>query len=184
MRKYELMPCSKCAKEMRVREDYIKKHTGICMSCQKTGNKNALKHGGTRNKERLYGIWIGLKSRRYQRPVQVCDDWINNYESFRNWALNNGYQDHLTIDRINNSEGYSPQNCQWITLEENSAKDKRIYQDYELEYVVGLRGNMTQIEFAKKLGVSRNTVQRVEKRLKNINNGKQRNHISAHSSRG
>lgn len=154
--------CSKCHKVMLVRRDYLSKHSGVCLSCQKIGNCIAKKHGDY--KSRLYKIWVGMFHRRYRVSPDVCAEW-HDYEEFRKWSECNGYSDNLTIDRINPSAGYSPDNCQWITHEYNSGKDKRIL-------VGGLGANvksdrislgMTQVEYAKHIGVSRNTVQRAER---------------------
>ena len=56
------------------------------------------------------------------RGIKICDEWLNNYMAFENWALNNGYQEGLTIDRINNDGNYEPSNCRFITFSENSKK--------------------------------------------------------------
>jgi hypothetical protein len=45
----------------------------------------------------------------------MCDEWNESFESFRNWAYNNGYNDSLTIDRKNNDKGYSPDNCRCVS---------------------------------------------------------------------
>jgi hypothetical protein len=55
------------------------------------------------------------------RGIKLCSKW-QAFEPFRNWALANGYEDHLTIDRIDNDGNYEPGNCQWITRSENSRK--------------------------------------------------------------
>lgn len=91
------------------------------------------KHGDSRPQTRLYRAWADMKKRcvnpnnkayKYygKRGIKVCAQWKDNYRAFKFWAILNGYQDNLTIDRIDNDGDYSPQNCQWITCSENSKK--------------------------------------------------------------
>lgn len=83
-------------------------------------------HGET--KTRLHKIWSGMIERCSrkkhihfkdygERGICVCEDWLV-YENFRDWALNNGYGNKLTIDRINNNGNYEPNNCRWIPMKE------------------------------------------------------------------
>ena len=78
-------------------------------------------------KNRLYNIWNSMKDRCYNsnnnrydnygnKGIIVCDEWKNNFENFKQWALNNGYSDDLSIDRINNDGNYEPNNCRWTTM--------------------------------------------------------------------
>jgi hypothetical protein len=60
------------------------------------------------------------------RNIKVCFEW-HEFEPFYNWAIKNGYNDDLTIDRINNDGNYEPENCQWLSRSENSRKE---YFDY------------------------------------------------------
>lgn len=85
---------------------------------------------------RLFRIWTGMKDRclnpkskywkRYGgRGIKVCDEWRADFAAFRLWALSHGYASDLTIDRIDNDKSYSPDNCQWLTREENTKKANR-----------------------------------------------------------
>ena len=60
------------------------------------------------------------------RGITLYDKW-NDYENFKEWSLQNGYQDNLCIDRIDNDGNYEPDNCQWITIGENTAKANTLY---------------------------------------------------------
>lgn len=165
---YVSLTCEKCGKEMCVRSDYISKKTKLCQSCVSINNHHAKKHGGY--KTRLYRIWLSLSHRNYNTyNPSVCEEWKNDFSVFREWALSNGYADNLTIDRINNKGNYEPSNCRWITQGENGRRARQIFSHEEMVKYYNLRKELklTQVEMAHKLGVSRNTIQRLERKIRN-----------------
>ncbi|UUV46336.1 hypothetical protein [Bacillus phage vB_BanS-Thrax2] len=85
---------------------------------------------------RLYNSWCRMRYRCYNvnhekykwyggAGIKVCSDW-HDYLSFKEWALNNGYDNDLTIDRIDVTGNYEPLNCQWLTAQENIEKEYTI----------------------------------------------------------
>ncbi len=169
-RKYLKISCDKCNKIMFIRSDYAKKHSGYCQSCGKVGNKNAATHG--LSKTRLYRIWTGLSHRRYNYGnPEICEEW-RNFDNFKKWSIANGYNENLCIDRINTNSGYNPNNCQWITVSENSRKDRIIFNESESNVIFNewINTNITQREQANKYNCSRNTIQRIHKKHKILNN--------------
>lgn len=116
------------------------------------GNKNAQKHGmkGTR----IYRIWKAMKTRclnpnfkRYDRyggrGIKICDLWMD-FLPFYQWAMSAGYSDELSIDRINNDDGYYPENCRWATKSQQR-------RNYSQNHYVSIDGNIMILTDASKI---------------------------------
>ncbi|EHQ88287.1 hypothetical protein [Desulfosporosinus youngiae] len=91
------------------------------------------KHGDVGSK--LYNTWGNMRSRCYNknrpdypyyggRGITICKEWRDSYQSFKMWALQNGYHDGLTIERADNNKGYFPDNCLFATRFQQS-RNKR-----------------------------------------------------------
>lgn len=96
--------------------------------------------------ERLNHIWYGMKERCYNkssksyinygaRGITMCEEWKNSYKSFEEWAIDNGYDRTLTIDRIDVNGDYEPLNCKWSTRQEQSL-NQRVHKNTQ----TGIRG--------------------------------------------
>lgn len=113
------------------------------------------------SKTRLYQIWKQIRQRAlkhtsksehyFDRGIVMCDEWANNFKSFKEWSLANGYNDNLSIDRIDNSKGYSPNNCRWTTAKVQA--NNRSNNTY-----ITINGEtMSLSSWCDKLGVNRKT---------------------------
>ena len=112
---------------------------------------------------RLYNIWANIKRRcddqnypRFKdyggRGITVCDEWKDNFEVFYEWAMSNGYQENLSIDRKNNNGNYEPSNCRWATdVEQANNKRNNHYLTYGKE-------THTMTEWSRITGISYGTL--------------------------
>ena len=115
----------------------------------------------------IYGVWAGTKDRtnpqhknhknNYRKlNISMCEEWRNSFLSFYNWAISNGYKEEklpngknkYTIDRIDCYGDYCPENCRWITADEqmnNTTKNKFIEYNGQVK---------TLSEWCKELGLN------------------------------
>lgn len=115
------------------------------------------------SKTRLDRIYRGMKTRCYNasfpeynsyggRGITICDEWLNNPKSFYEWALQNGYRDDLSIDRIDVDANYSPANCRWVDVKtQNNNKSNNIHLTFNGE-------THTMAEWAEIIGMNYQTL--------------------------
>lgn len=153
---YWLFKCD-CGKETITLKNSVKNGMIISCGCK----KYPVKHGMYNT--RIYSVWECIKDRclnknnkNYKhyglRGISICDDWSNDFMSFYNWSIKNGYKDNLTIDRIDFNGNYCPENCRWITQKEQNRNTRK-------NHMVSYMGKTMCIsEWAEKLGIKVSTL--------------------------
>ena len=149
------LKCPICGKIFFKKASDIKnvKGTPCCsLECSKINGRKYKDLGISISKDRLHHIWYGMIDRCYnskndkycyygQRGIKVFAEWKEDFKAFRQWALNNGYEDNLSIERIDVNGNYCPENCTWITMKEQ-AKNKqntlKIFYDNELVRLIDI----------------------------------------------
>lgn len=100
-------------------------------------DNNNYKVGFAMNKK-LYWVYYAMIQRCYKanckryfryggRGIRVCKEWLSDKVSFYKWALENGYKEGLTLDRIDNDGNYEPSNCAWVSNKDNSNHNSRTH---------------------------------------------------------
>lgn len=148
----------------------ISLRNGDCKSCgclrKEISSKGNSTHG--HSNERLFNVWRCMIRRCYDvnhssyhryggRGIKICDNWLNNYESFKNFMLDNGYPEdagsyEYSIDRLNNDGNYEPSNCRVVTAKIQSLNKSNNHR-------VSFKGEeMTITEAAQKCGLTNKQV--------------------------
>lgn len=126
-----------CGNNNNVRKVHLVRNRTLSCGCN-TKTRNG--EGSTL----LCKVWRGIKQRclenyceshlYFKKGISVCIEWQNSYELFKEWSLNNGYKKGLQIDRIDNSKGYCPENCRWVSsLINSNNRDNNIVIEYNGE---------------------------------------------------
>ena len=149
-----------CGTEKELQAYVVRNGHAKSCGCLLKDNKTGLIHGGYGT--RLYKTWSTMKARcnnknmpehRWYgaRGISVCEGW-NDFSTFREWALANGYADNLTIERIDVNGNYEPDNCTWILLEEQGRnKTNTVY--FKINGIT-----KPLMDWADEYGVPRSTV--------------------------
>lgn len=123
-----------CGNETEVRWLHLKRNRILSCGCV-LNKRNGL------GSSLICKVWRQMISRTsenskdiyYKRKnIKTCDEWINSFDSFYKWSIENGYEKGLEIDRIDNNGNYSPENCRWVTRIVNvNNRDKTLFIDYK-----------------------------------------------------
>ena len=156
--------CKECGREFIRGSNLVKAPSKITYNCfHKRFNGKDVNYDNRWKNQRIKAIYYKIITRCYNednkdyrfygaKGISVYQDWLDNPIHFEEWALANGYEDNLTIDRKNETKDYSPDNCRWITMEENArwkSTTNRIDVDGEIK---------SGQQWAKYLGFSQNVI--------------------------
>ena len=157
--------CSECGWESNVQMHRIKMLSKKCKHINLAGQYSTDKAKIIWNNKRIFKIYQGMIQRCYNpnnknftdyggKGIGICEDWLNNPKSFEDWAISHGYENDLTIDRIDSNKNYCPDNCQWITLEENSRRANANFIEVDGKTLSGT-------QWAEMLGFGKNTINKL-----------------------
>ena len=111
-----------CGNESIVRIDGLNRARLLKTGCAKCADRH-IEHGDSKKSSeynRLYIIWMGIANRckfkEHYKDIERCPEW-DDYLTFKEWSLDNGYSNNLTIDRKNGVGNYTPENCRWVTMQ-------------------------------------------------------------------
>lgn len=141
-----------CGKNIVVKAENLRSGNTKSCGCLVIDTNKAIgtKHGKAHT--RLYNVWQRMKQRCYDanckeydryggRGITVCNEWLNDFQLFYDWAMDNGYDENApkgecTIDRIDNDGNYCPENCRWVSNKEQQRNKKNnflvLYKGEEL----------------------------------------------------
>lgn len=161
---YWLCKCE-CGNVKSVRADSLR--CGAIRSCgclkREHDSLNLARDKHNMSGTRIYEIWQSMKGRCFNRNnarweryggrgITVCEEWRDDFQSFCDWAMANGYREDLTLDRIDNDGNYCPENCRWATQKQQS-RNRRT----NIEVTIG-NSTRTLMEWCEIFGLEYKTI--------------------------
>ena len=152
--------CRYCDYESDMKLSNIKQPK-ICKHTSRTGRIIDFKF--LWSSKRLGEIYKGILDRCYNesnksykwygaKGIDMCQEWLDDPKTFESWALNNGYANNLTIDRIDSSKNYCPENCRWISISDNSSRAGNV------TWITVEGETLTGRQWSEKLRIGINTI--------------------------
>lgn len=160
-RRWALFLCPLCLQECKKRVDAIKNYDSCGCSWKTPGISL-----------RLQRIHNGMMSRCYRKNhmhynryggsgIITCPEWLNS-KTFYKWAIENGYQENLTIDRIDNNKGYTPENCRWVSSLTNARNKKRNIDEAIAKQIQAEPWMAPLNKLCEKYGLKRSTLKSIK----------------------
>jgi len=152
-----------CGNKKIIKMHTLRSGNAISCGCYKIEYLSSTKSTHGMSDTKIYHVWQSMRRRcnvpadkafaNYgARGITVCAEWESDFSEFYKWAISNGYKEGLTIERINNNKGYSPNNCKWIPRDEQN-RNRRMNH-----YLTHGSRKKTLQEWANEIGVNRCTL--------------------------
>lgn len=152
------------------RNSLMKGTTKSCGCYRKEASAKSAKIRSTTHGDfgtRLYSIYLGMRKRCYTQSctaykgygakgILVSDQW-DTYEKFKEWAMNSGYSDDLTLDRMDSAKNYSPENCRWVNYEAQIRNRRKQLKVASSKYI-GVSWNKSRQKWVAYITVTKNTI--------------------------
>ena len=156
--------CNECGREKFSHYGGISGPKSVTTKCNHLrANGDYIHYGHIWTNKRLGYIFRGMITRCYNesddsyrwygaKGIKICQQWLDDPKSFETWAVNNGYGNNLTIDRIESDKDYCPENCRWLPLEENTRRAGKV------NWITVNDITLTGRQWAQKLGLGLLTI--------------------------
>lgn len=137
--------------------------SGKASRCRKCGSTKHIV-----SNKKIYQVWWNMKGRCYnknnsnyknygERNISICEQWLNSYQEFENWCLLNGFNENLTIDRIDVNGNYEPSNCRFVK-KDIQAQNTRLLRDTNTSGYRGVNWNKTLKKWVSRCYVNKKRI--------------------------